>query len=116
MIQSAAQAVFDFSKRHFNRLDRFLAEWEYRLTHQEFDLRPRTGRGRLPPLPGQVDSSQSADQLLNYDRAAFADRRLRVKARFWSLGLRQRLLAFARRGLFRLRLIGSRLYLKLIDR
>ena len=116
MIQAAARTVFNFSKRYFNRLDQILAGWEYRLTHQEFNLKPRSSRGQLPSLPDQIDPRDDQDQLANYDRAAFADSRLKIKDRFWSIGLRRRLINWTRRGLFRIRLLGSRIYFKLIER
>lgn len=116
MIQAAARFIFNRSKKHFNQLDRLLAAWEYQLTYRESNFRPKTSRLRLPPLPETVKTGTKKDPFWDYDRAALGDERLRVKDRFWSLGLRRRLIGWARRGLFRLRLVGSRIYYKLIER
>ncbi len=116
MIKTAARAVFNFSKRYFNQVDQFLAEWEHKLTHQEFNFRPATSRLRLPSLPTEVDPKSCPDVLLKYDQAAFADSRLQIRVRFWSLGIRRWLISCCRRGLFRLRILGSQLYFKLIER
>ena len=115
MIYSVSRTIFNFSKLYFNRLDQVLAGWEYRLTYQELVFRPTTSRSRLPALP-TAPTDKIGDQLLAYDQAAFSQKRLRVKPRFWSLGLRRHLISLSRRGLFRIRLIGSRLYFKLIER
>ena len=116
MIQTAARSIFNLSKKHFNNLDQLLAKWEYQLTYRESSFRPRTSRLRLPPLPEKIDPSSKKDPFFTYDQAALADGRLKVKSRFWSLGLRRWLIGWTRRGLFRLRLVGSRLYFKLIER
>lgn len=116
MIQALARSIFNFSKKHFNNLDQLLARWEYQLTYRESSFRPKTSRLRLPPLPDKIDPAAKKDLLWDYDLAALGDVRLKVKDRFWSLGLRRRLIVWTRRGLFRLRLIGSRLYFKLIER
>ena len=116
MMKTAARAGFNFSKRYFNQVDQFLAEWEHKLTRQEFNLRPATSRLRLPSLPAEIDPKSSHDELLAYDQAAFADSRLQVRVRFWSLGIRRWLIGCFRRGLFRIRVLGSQLYFKLIER
>lgn len=116
MFQAIARSIFNLSKRHFNNLDRWLATWEYQLTYRESNFRPKTSRLRLPPLPETVNPAGKKDPFGDYDRAALGDERLRVKDRFWSLGLRRRLIGWTRRGLFRLRLVGSRIYYKLIER
>lgn len=116
MFQKIARSIFNFSKKHFNGLDRLLAGWEYQLTYRESYFRPKTGRNRLPNLPEKPNPNSQKDQLWDYDLAALGDGRLKVKDRFWSLGLRRRLIGWTRRGLFRLRLVGSRLYFKLIER